>query len=118
MSKASSVIIRWSLAVLFVWFGSQQLMHPSAWSAFLPEWTGYFPVPGEMLVRLNGWMEVVLGASMAAGLYVRIAAAVLGAHLFIIAVSVGGAIGARDYALSAVTLALALSTPDEWTLDR
>ena len=117
MSKLSSAIIRWSLSALFLWFGTQQLLHPAAWTVFLPEWTGYLPVPAEMFIRLNGWMEVVLGASMAAGIFVRLAAAVLGAHLCVIALSVGGAIGARDLALGIVTLALALSKPDAWSLD-
>lgn len=117
MSKPSSVIIRLSLALLFLWFGVQQLLHPDAWTVYLPPWTGYLPVPGTMLVRLNGWMEVVLGAAMAAGLFVRAASAVLGAHLLLIALSVGGAVGARDLALAATTLALALSAPDAWTID-
>lgn len=118
MSKLSSAIIRLSLAALFLWFGFQQLLHPDAWTVYLPQWTGYLPVPGVMLVRLNGWMEIVLGTAMAAGLFVRIASAVLGAHLLLIAISVGGAVGARDFALAASTLALALSAPDAWTLDR
>lgn len=118
MSKLSAVIIRLSLAALFLWFGFQQLLHPDAWTVYLPQWTGYLPVPGVMLVRLNGWMEIVLGTAMAAGLFVRIASAVLGAHLLLIALSVGGAVGARDLALAATTLALALSAPDAWTLDR
>ncbi len=117
MSKPSSIIIRITLAALFLWFGVQQLLHPDAWTVYLPQWTGYLPIPGTMLVRLNGWMEVVLGAAMAAGLFVRIASAVLGAHLLFIALSVGGAVGARDLALAATTLALVLSAPDAWTLD-
>lgn len=117
MSKTSSIIIRWSLSALFLWFGSQQLLNPSMWTAFLPAWTGYFPIPGEMLVQLNGWMEVVLGLSLATGIFTRYAAAILGGHLLFIAISVGGAIGARDAALAATTLALALSAPDSWSLD-
>lgn len=117
MSKPSSIIIRWSLSALFLWFGTQQLLNPSMWIGFLPAWTGYFPIPGEMLVQLNGWMEVVLAISMAAGIFTRHVAAILGGHLLFIAISVGGAIGVRDMALAAVTLALAFSAPDAWSLD-
>lgn len=117
MSKPSAIIIRWSLAGLYLWFGTQQLLHPSQWTDLLPVWTGYLPVPGEMFISLNGWMEVVLGGALFLGLYARIAALILGAHLVVIALSVGGSIGVRDFVLALTTLALALSAPDAWTLD-
>lgn len=117
MSLASRIVLRWSWALLFVWFGTQQLMHPSQWVAFLPVWTGYFPVPAEMLIQLNGWMEVCLAGLLILGCFTRISAIILAGHLAMIAASVGGAIGVRDAALAAAGVSLALSGPDEWSLD-
>ncbi len=118
MALASRIVLRWSWALLFVWFGTQQLWYPSQWTTFLPAWTGYFPIPAEMLIQLNGWMEVCLAALLLLGCFTRIVATVLAVHLAGIAATVGGAIGVRDAALAAVGVSLALSEPDEWTLDR
>lgn len=116
-SLASRVVLRWSWVLLFLWFGTQQLIHPSQWTAFLPSWTGYFPVPAEMLIQLNGWMELCLAALLFVGSFTRLSALILSAHLAGIAISVGGAVGVRDAALAMVGISIALGGPDEWTLD-
>lgn len=117
MTQTSAATIRYSLVLLFLWFGVQQLIDAPTWVGFLPEWTGYIPVPGELFVQLNGWMEVVFAVLLMLGVFTRVVAAVLGVHLLFIAVSVGGAIGVRDAVLGLVTIALALSPVDGWTLD-
>lgn len=117
MKFSSAILLRWSLVALFVWFGFQQLVSPSDWVGFLPEWTGYFPIPGEMLVQLNGLFELILATLLFIGVYTRVSAALLGVHLLGIAITAGGAIGVRDAALAMATIALALSEPDQWTLD-
>ncbi len=118
MTSASRILLRWSWAALFIWFGTQQLLNPSDWVGFLPVWTGYLPVPGEMLIQLNGWLEVCFAVALLLGCFTRLVSALLAVHLFGIAVSAGGAIGVRDAALSAVGVSLALSEPDAWTIDQ
>lgn len=118
MSLASQVILRWAWVALFLWFGTQQLMHPASWVGLLPEWTGYMPIPGEMLIQLNGWLEVCLAIALFLGCYTRFVSAVLALHLFGIAGTVGGATGVRDATLGTVGIALTLSEPDTWTLDQ
>jgi len=83
----------------------------------LPEWFGYIPIPGEIIVRLNGFVEVLLAIMLILGVYVRIIAAFLALHLFMIAASIGGATGVRDLVLAISTGLLALNVPDKWTLD-
>ncbi len=117
MTVTSAQVVRVSAVLLFLWFGFQQLVSPGDWVGFLPTWTGYFPVPGEMLVQLNGLMEVVLAALLALGAYTRVSAGLLGVHLFFIALSAGGAIGVRDAVLAFMTLSLCVGTPDAWTMD-
>lgn len=80
-------------------------------------WTGYFPVPAEMLIQLNGWSELCLAVLLFMGCFTRFAATILAIHLAGIATTVGGAIGVRDAALATVGVSLALAEPDEWTLD-
>lgn len=117
MTITSSQVVRVSVVALFLWFGFQQLISPGNWVGFLPGWTGYLPIPGEMLVQLNGWAEVVLAILLAMGVSTRIVAALLGIHLFFIALSAGGAIGVRDAALAVMTLSLVVGVPDAWTFD-
>ncbi|MCC7357131.1 DoxX family membrane protein [Candidatus Uhrbacteria bacterium] len=116
-SIESQVVLRWSFSFLFAWFGLQQMLHPADWVSFLPEWTGYMPIPGEMLVRLNGWVEFICCIALFIGCYTRVIAAFLAMHLIGIAVTTGGAIGVRDSVLATIGIALTLSKPDEWTLD-
>ena len=116
-SLASRVLLRWSWVALFFWFGTQQLLAPADWMGFLPEWMGYMPVPGEMIVQLNGLFELIVGFALLIGVYTRVSALLLALHLLSIAIVAGGAIGVRDAALSMVGFALALAEPDEWTLD-
>lgn len=117
MMLASRVLLRWSWALLFAWFGTQQLWHPVQWVSFLPAWTGYFPIPAEMLIQVNGWLELCLAALLLLGSYTRFVAAFLALHLAGIAISVGGAIGVRDATLAMVGVSMALGGPDAWTLD-
>lgn len=118
MSQASQLIIRFALCILFFWFGIQQLIHPTSWVAFLPTWTGYFPITGELLVRLNGWFEVVFAALLGIGFYTRPVALLLGLHLLGIAWTAGGAIGVRDAVLAACAIAFVFSPADAWTMDK
>lgn len=117
MAVSSAQVVRFSAVLLFLWFGVQQLMSPGDWVGFLPAWTGYIPVPGEMFVQMNGLAEVVLAALLALGVSTRVVAFLLGAHLLLIAVTAGGAIGVRDAALALMTLSLVLGAPDAWTMD-
>ena len=117
MPEKSLTLLRYAIVLLFLWFGWHQLIDPGAWVTYLPQWTGYFPVPGEMLVQLNGWMELVLAVLLAFGWFVRPVAAFLALHLFGIAVTVMGAIGMRDFVLGLATVVLAMNPPDAWALE-
>lgn len=110
-------LIRYSLVFLFSWFGIMQLINPGSWVAFLPSFTGYIPIPGEMFVSLNGWFEVCASILALLGVRTRIVLPLLGLHLMGIAISVGGAIGVRDAVLALVAISFAFAKPDSLTLD-
>lgn len=114
---STAIVVRYSAVALFLWFGIAQIYSPTIWVGFLPEWTGYFPIPGEMLVQLNGLLETVLALALFIGILTRAASILLGLHLFGIALTAGGAIGVRDAVLAAMTFSLAFSKPDQFTLD-
>ena len=110
-------LLRLTLGGLFLWFGLQQWLHPDAWTVFLPEFLGYLPIPGTMLVMMNGWVEIVGAIALILGFAVRPLSFLLGIHLLGIAISAGGAIGVRDAALGLSAIALSLSRADQFTID-
>lgn len=117
MKDLSTKLLRFSWAAMFLWFGFNQLLNPAAWVIFLPTWTGYFPIPGGMLVQLNGWLEIVSAVALIIGVWVKPIAIFLGLHLTGIAISVGGATGVRDAVLAVMGFALAAAPADEWSLE-
>ncbi|MCR4311975.1 MAG: DoxX family protein [Candidatus Uhrbacteria bacterium] len=111
-------VLRVALSLVFLWFGTQQLMAPEDWIGFLPQWALGFPFDdAETFVMLNGWMEVVFGAMMLIGFATRFSALVLGGHLLGIAVTAGGAIGVRDFGLAMATLSMVIANPGVHSLD-
>ena len=117
MKDLSTKLLRISFAVMFLWFGLNQLLNPAAWVIFLPTWTGYFPIPGEMLVQLNGWLEIVSAVALIIGVWIKPIAIFLGLHLMGIAISVGGATGVRDAVLAMMGFSLASAEIDNWSLE-
>lgn len=104
------------MTAVFVWFGTSQLTNPAAWTSLVPSWaTTLSGMDAATIVRLNGLMEILLGAHLAVGVYVRWVALALSVHLFVITTSLGNtAIGARDFGLAIATFALALQGEDKW----
>lgn len=117
MTHISMRILRFSWAVLFLWFGTQQLMDPAVWVGFLPAWTGFLPIPAETLIQLNGWFECIAAVFLLVGIWIKPVSLILAAHLFFVAVDVGGATGVRDAVLAMVGVALFFAPVDSWALD-
>ena len=111
------VVLRLGLAVVFLWFGSQQLSDPSVWTGFVPGWTANPWISVETIILLNGFAEIVAAVLLISGFWLRPVGLLLTIHMLVIALEAGGAIGIRDFGLAISCLALALSTPDHWTLD-
>lgn len=113
----ASLVLRLGLGAVMLWFGSQQLMDPIAWTAWVPEWA-IFLAP-EKIVMLNGLLEVVLGSMLVLGVFVRPASAVLFIHLVVIIVDIGiTEIGVRDIGIAAGLLALAFLGAGTYALMR
>src|SRR3989344_968766 len=119
MGVFAPVMLRLGLAFLFLWFGISQLTAPSDWLSWLPAWTSTLPIAPTTIVLLNGGFEAVLGILLAIGFLTRWAAALLAAHLFVIAYEIGyNDIGIQDFSLAIATTAVALFGPDTYTLDK
>lgn len=101
-------LLRFALAGLFLWFGVSQVLDPSGWTAWLPEWTASLSLTPVQIVLINGWFEIVFGAALAVGFLVQWSALILAIHTLFIAYEVGyNDIGVRDLTIALCTLALA-----------
>lgn len=112
-------VLRVGLATLFLWFGFSQFFDQSAWTSWVPDWAMHLTgLEAEMIVLLNGGLEIALGVLLALGLYIRPAAILLGLHLAVLVFEIGlSPIGMRDFAIMMATFALALLPPDPYSLD-
>lgn len=108
MNIDRDLILRIGVALVLFWFGGSQLLNPAGWTEYLPEWlTGISPISPEVLVLVNGGVEVILGAFILLGMYVRISAFIVALHLFGIGISLGNTpSGIRDIGLGFMALAL------------
>ncbi len=111
------LVLRGGLALVFIWFGSQQLADVGAWVTYAPDWLVGLGIQPETIITANGIFELVASFMLLTGLALRPIAWLLTIHTLVIAAEAGGAIGVRDFGLAVATLTLALSIPDHWSLD-
>ncbi len=120
LKTLSSPILRIGLAIVFLWFGINQIVEPNSYLGFLPDWlTKISPIDPTMIVYLNGSFEILFGTALLLGLFTRIVAFVLFLHMADIAFTVGlDAIGIRDFGLTVATFIIWINGTDAFTLDR
>lgn len=114
------VVLRYSIALVMLWFGIQQIMHTDLWTAYVPpsvsDMTG---LSVTAMVKLNGWFEIVAGILLAIGWQVRIVALLLAIHLFDIIYIVGyGETGVRDFGLAMALIAVSMHGNDILSLQQ
>ena len=111
-------ILRWSLALVFLYFGFSQAVSPSSWASLVPEFLTKSVFSANNLVVMNSILEITLGIFLMLGLYTKFSSFVLSIHLLFIAISMGfSPIGVRDFGLTIATLSIFLSDLDRYTLD-
>ncbi len=118
LSAYAPIVLRLALTGVYVWFGTSQIVNAGAWTSIVPAWaTGLSGMDATTIVHLNGVLEIIIGALLALGIFVRWAALILFLHLLVIAADLGiSPIGVRDFGLALATLALALQGEDKWCL--
>lgn len=111
-------VLRIGLALVFLWFGSNQLLFTKDWLVWLPPTAFHLPISAEALVMLNGSMEVALGLLLLLGLFTRVVALLLALHLLPIILTVGyNDVGVRDFGLMMAMFSVVISGPGRWCLD-
>ena len=105
------LVIRVGLSGVLIWFGAQQLLSPQDWTGYIPEEILTLShVGAQTWVLLNGSAEIALGTLLFLGVFVRVAALIMGLHLVMIAYSLGyNGVAVRDWGLAFALLGLALT---------
>ena len=118
LSRFAPALLRWAMALVYLYFGYSQLTSGESWTAVVPEWaTGLSGLSAATIVQINGTFEIIASITLALGVAVRPVALLLFAHLMVITFNFGfSPLGVRDFGLSFATLAVALRGPDEFCL--
>ncbi len=118
--KYGSIIVRIGISLVFLWFGISQLLDPSSWVGFVPDYaTKMIPVPATTLVFLNGLFEVIFASFLITGFFTRISALLLALHMAHIITVVGyNEIAIRDFGIFMGALSVFFTGPDFLTLDK
>lgn len=104
-------ILRIGLALVFLWFGSQQLMDPSGWTRLVPDFVESV-MSKEKFIIANGLFDLIGGILLLLNFWVRWIAVLLTVHLLSIAFNFGfSGNGVRDFGLAMACLALSFLSP-------
>ena len=119
MKVFAPVVLRIGLALVFLWFASQQILNTDMWTSFIPSWiTSISGLDATFWVHFNGAFEIVFGLCLLTGYFTRTTALLLALHMLDITFTVGySSIGVRDFGLAIATLAVFLYGTDVWCLD-
>jgi len=113
-------ILRIGIALVFLWFGYQQLVHNEMWTIYVPDYVvNMSGISASALVTINGTFELIFGSLLLLGLFTRISALLLTLHMAQIMLTVGYSdIGVRDFGISVAAFSVFLYGRDRWCLDR
>ena len=112
-------ILRVALALVFLWFGLNQVFNSEFWISWLPQFVYSLPIAPTTLVLINGTFEVIFGGLLLLGLFTRVTAFLFFIHLLVIGFNLGyNDIAIRDLGLSLAIFSVFLSGPDKWCLDK
>lgn len=119
MKKYSATVLRIGIALVFLWFGTQQIIDPIAWSSYIPDaLVGILSLSASKIVYLNGIFEVIFGTALLLGYFIRVSALLLALHMINITYIVGfNAVGVRDFGLAVSTIVIFMQGVDKFSLD-
>ncbi len=113
------MILRVGMAIVAIWFGTQELLNPGVWTGYIPESiVNITNMNANLLVNLNGAFEVIFGLALFFGIKTRITAMLLMIHMFDITYIVGyNALGIRDLGLAFGLLSVFMYGPSLISFD-
>ncbi len=118
-ARYAPLILRIGLALVFLWFGFNQIIDQDKWLSLIPEsivsLTG---LSAKTLVLCNGIFELVGAMLLAFGIRIRLVASLLFLHMIGIVSSLGfTSVAVRDVGLMFGLLSVAFRGQDEFSVD-
>ncbi len=119
LKNLAPTVVRLGIAMVFIWFGLNQLFNQAMWVSLIPSWAiSLSGLSAKSFVIVNGLVEIILASLLAFGMKIRIVATLLALHLLTIVMDLGlDAIGVRDIGLMFATISIALYGPDIFSWD-
>ena len=123
LKKYAPILARYGVGIVFFIFGIDQLVRPSAWIAWVPDYVinfvANFGISNIGFIYFNGLFDLIVGLLLLAGLFVRVVALIGALHIAGIIFSLGyNDISVRDFGLLLVLISVFLNGSDEWCLDK
>ena len=111
--EAAPIVLRMGLSSVILWFGFNQIFNAPYWVGWLPSWHHHLMIAPSSLVISNGIFEVILGGLLLLGIFTRISAIILAAHILSIALNLGYTdVAIRDFGLAIMAVAVFLNGED------
>jgi len=119
MNKYAPTVLRIGIALVILWFGTQQLINPTQWVGYIPDGlVGILSLSALKLVYLNGLFEIFFGSALLLGYFTRVSALLLALHMLDITYIVGfDAVGVRDFGIAIATVSLFMFGMSPFSLD-
>lgn len=114
-SKYTPMIARYGVSFVFLVFGIWQIVNPESWLGYLPHFAFGFGINPLTLLILNGIFDLIIGISLATGIFLRFFSVLGVIHLLGIEITLGfNDILIRDIAIMIVLFSVFLKGKDEW----
>lgn len=117
-SEYAPILVRWGIALVFLWFGINQIINPDMFLGWMHVNMQFVQENEIVLIMIHGVGELILGTLLILGLWTRVVATLLAINLLGITVNLGyNDIAVRDVGLLLATVAIMMHGPDRWCLD-
>ncbi len=103
-------IYSFALGFVFLVFSLWQLTQPGYWLAYFPDWIESFALSKNLIIKLNGIFDFIVGICLILGIYPLIFSALASIHLFgvILIIGVFNDIAVRDIGLLLLAIGIFL----------
>jgi uncharacterized membrane protein YphA (DoxX/SURF4 family) len=119
MKKFAPTVLRLGLVMVFIWFGTNQLLSQAMWVGLIPKSVvSMSGLSAVTIVIINGVFELCMATLLAFGIKIRIVATLLAIHLLTIIGDLGlTAVAVRDIGLFFAMISVVLQGADEYSYD-
>lgn len=114
--ELSNALVRWGVALVFLWFGTQHYIATDKWTGLIPEFlTGI--MSANVWVLFKGTVDILFGILLLLGVFTRVSALVLSIDLFLTTLVMGySPTGVRDFGLTLAAISVYLNGIDKFCL--